>query len=68
MAHWWEQRHKDLRPWFESHCGSSSIVGAARLLVERSLPLDLETYMTVSVHFLSDGQIDSNDIWYTDVS
>jgi hypothetical protein len=24
--------------------------------------------MTVSIHFLSDGQIDSNDIWYTDVS
>jgi hypothetical protein len=23
--------------------------------------------MTVSVHFLSDGQVDSNDIWYTDV-
>jgi hypothetical protein len=34
------------------------------------LPLDLENFlkMTVSVHFLSDGLMDSNYIWYTDVS
>jgi hypothetical protein len=34
------------------------------------LPLDLENLlkMTVSVHFLSDGLIDSKDVWYTDVS
>jgi hypothetical protein len=34
------------------------------------LPLDLENVlkMTVSVHFLSDGWMDSKDIWYTDVS
>jgi hypothetical protein len=24
--------------------------------------------MTLSVYFLSDGLMDSNDIWYTDVS
>jgi hypothetical protein len=24
--------------------------------------------MTISVHFLSDGYMDSNDIWYTEVS
>jgi hypothetical protein len=23
--------------------------------------------MTVSVHFLSDGWMDSNDVWYTEV-
>jgi hypothetical protein len=43
---------------------------AAQLLLEKLLPLDLENFlkMTVSVHFLSDGLMDSNDIWYTDVS
>jgi hypothetical protein len=45
-------------------------MGAARLLLEKLLPLDLENFlkMTVSVHFLSDGLMDSNDIWYADVS
>jgi hypothetical protein len=38
--------------------------------LEKLLPLDLENLlkMTVSVHFLSDSWMDSNDIWYTDVS
>jgi hypothetical protein len=38
--------------------------------LEKLLPLDLENFlkMTVSVHFLSDGFMDSNYIWYTDVS
>jgi hypothetical protein len=42
----------------------------ARLLLEKLLPLDLENFlkMTLSVYFLSDGLMDSNDIWYTDVS
>jgi hypothetical protein len=42
----------------------------ARLLLEKSLPLDLENFlkMIVFVHFLSDGLMDSNYIWYTDVS
>jgi hypothetical protein len=37
--------------------------------LEKLLPLDLENLlkMTVSVHFLSDGWMDSNDIWYTEV-
>jgi hypothetical protein len=41
-----------------------------QLLLEKSLPLDLEKLlkMTVSVHFLSNGWIDSKDVWYTDVS
>jgi hypothetical protein len=35
--------------------------------LEKLLPLDLENVlkMTVSVHFLSDGLMDSNYIWYT---
>jgi hypothetical protein len=38
--------------------------------LERLLPLDLENLlkMTLSVHFLSDGWMDSKDVWYTDVS
>jgi hypothetical protein len=38
--------------------------------LEKSLPLDLENVLkiTVSVHFLSDGLMDSNYFWYTDVS
>jgi hypothetical protein len=45
-------------------------VGAARLLFEKFLPLDLENFlkMTVSVHLLRDGLMDLNYIWYTDVS
>jgi hypothetical protein len=45
-------------------------MGAARLLLEKLLPLDLENVMkmTVSDHFLSDGWMDSKDVWYTDVS
>jgi hypothetical protein len=45
-------------------------MGAARLLLEKLLPLDLENFlkMTVSVHFLSDGLMDSNYVWYKDVS
>jgi hypothetical protein len=44
--------------------------GATQLLLKELLPLDLENLskMTVSVHFLSDSWMDSNDIWYTDVS
>ena len=50
-------------------CRSSSNMGAAQLLLEKLLPLDLENLlkMTVSVHFLSDGWMDSNDVWYTEV-
>jgi hypothetical protein len=42
----------------------------ARLLLEKLLPLDLENFLkiTVSVHFLNNGLMDSNYIWYTDVS
>jgi hypothetical protein len=38
--------------------------------LEKLFPLDLENFlkMTVSVHFLSDALMDSNYIWYTDVS
>jgi hypothetical protein len=45
-------------------------MGATQLLLKKLLPLDLENFMkmTVSVHFLIDGLMDSNDIWYTDVS
>jgi hypothetical protein len=45
-------------------------MGAARLLLEKLLPLDLENFlkMTVSVLFLNDGLMDSNYIWYTAVS
>jgi hypothetical protein len=40
-------------------------MGAARLLLEKSLPLDLEkTYWKC---FLIDGRMDSKDVWYTDV-
>ena len=40
----------------------------AQLLLEKLLPLDLENLlkMTVSVHFLSDGWVVSNDVWYTE--
>ena len=52
-------------------CRSSSNMGAAQLLLEKLLPLDLENLlkMTVSVPFLSDGWMvmDSNDVWYTEV-
>jgi hypothetical protein len=39
-------------------------------LLEKLSPLDSENFlkMKVSVHFLSDGLMDSNYIWYTDVS
>jgi hypothetical protein len=39
---------------------------AARLLLEKLLPLGLENFlkMTVSVHFLSDGLMDSNYMVY----
>jgi hypothetical protein len=44
----------------------------AQLLMEKFLPLNSENFLktTVSVHFLSDGLMDSNYtcIWYTDVS
>ena len=45
-------------------------MGAAQLFLEKLLPLDLENLLkiTVSVHFLSDGWMDSKDVWYTDVS
>jgi hypothetical protein len=45
-------------------------MGAARLLLEKLFPLDLENFlkMTASVHFLSDGWMDSKDVWYTVVS
>jgi hypothetical protein len=38
--------------------------------LEKSLPLYLENFlkMTITVHFLCDGLVDSNYIWYTDVS
>jgi hypothetical protein len=52
-------------------CRSSSNIGAPQLLLlEKLLPFGLENLlkMTVSVHFLSDGFVDSNYIWYTDVS
>jgi hypothetical protein len=51
-------------------CRSSSNMDAARLLLEKLLPLDFENFlkMSVSVHFLSNGLMDSNHIWYTDVS
>jgi hypothetical protein len=37
----------------------------ARLLLEKLLPLDLENFlkMTVFVHFVIDGLMDSNHIW-----
>jgi hypothetical protein len=37
----------------------------ARLLLEKLLPLDLENFLkiTVSVHFVIDGLMDSNYIW-----
>jgi hypothetical protein len=41
----------------------------ARLLLEKLSPLDLENFlkMTVSVHFVIDGLMDSNYIWHTGV-
>jgi hypothetical protein len=38
--------------------------------LEKLLPLDVENVlkMTISAHFRSDGLMDSNYIWYTDVS
>jgi hypothetical protein len=51
-------------------CRSSSNMDVAWLLLEKLLSLNLGNFlkMTVSVHFLSDGLMDSNYIWYTDVS
>jgi hypothetical protein len=45
-------------------------MNAAQLLLEELLPLDFEKFlkMTVSDHFLSEGLMDPNYIWYTDVS
>ena len=45
-------------------------MGADGLLLEKLLPLDLENFlkMRVSVHFVIDGLMDSNYIWYTGVS
>jgi hypothetical protein len=42
-------------------------MGAARLFLEKLMPLVLKNFlkMTVSVHFLDDGLMDSNYIWYT---
>jgi hypothetical protein len=54
--------HEDMQVKFEYWC--------LPIIMEKLLPLDLENFlkMTVSVHFLSDGLMDSNYIWYTDVS
>jgi hypothetical protein len=50
-------------------CRSSSNMGAIQLLLKELLPLDLEHFFeNVSVHFLIDGKMDSNDIWHADVS
>jgi hypothetical protein len=50
-------------------CKSSSNMGATQLLLKELLSLDLENFFNMSsVHFLIDGEMDSNDILYTDVS
>jgi hypothetical protein len=46
-------------------------MGVTQLLLKELLPLkDLENIlkMTVSVHFFGDGLMDSNYIWYANVS
>jgi hypothetical protein len=44
--------------------------GCSPIIIGEVIALDLVNFlkMTVSVHFLSDGLMDSNYIWYTDVS
>jgi hypothetical protein len=41
--------------------------GCCPIIIGKVIALDLEN-VTVSVHFLSDGRMDSKDVWYTDVS
>jgi hypothetical protein len=55
--------HEEMQVKIEYEC-CPIIIG------EAPLPLDLENLlkMTVSVPFLSDGWMDSLDVWYTDVS
>jgi hypothetical protein len=57
--------HEEMQVKVEYECGSI-IIGEGI----GYCPLDLENIlkMTVSVHLFSDSLMDSNDIWYTDVS
>jgi hypothetical protein len=54
--------HEEMQVKFEYGC-CPIIIGE---VIALGLKKILE--MTVSVHFLSDGLMDSNYIWYTDVS
>jgi hypothetical protein len=44
--------------------------GCCPIIIGEFIALGLENLlkMTVSVHFLCDGWMDSKDVWYTDVS
>ena len=72
FSHWWFDGFK----WYlvyrciMKRYRSSSNMGAAQLFLEKLLPLDLENFLkiTVSVHFVIDGLMDSKYIWYTGVS
>jgi hypothetical protein len=54
--------HEEMQVKFEYGC-CPIIIGEVIALGLRNV-----LKMTVSVHFLSDGLMDSNYIWYTDVS
>jgi hypothetical protein len=54
--------HEEMQVMFEHGCSLIIIGGVI------ALGLRKHTFMTVSVHFLIDGLMDSNDIWFTDVS
>jgi hypothetical protein len=67
--------HEDMQVNFEYGCCPIIIWGVIALGIRKRfenklLPLDLENVfkMTVSVHFLDDSLMNSNFIWYTDVS
>jgi hypothetical protein len=65
--------HGEMQVKFEYGCDAIIMEGVITLGLRKLLENDsfcLENFLktTVSVHFLSDGLMDSNYIWYTDVS
>jgi hypothetical protein len=53
--------HEEMQVKFQYGCNP--------IIIEEVIALglrELKLKMTVSVHFLSDGWMDSNDVWYTE--
>jgi hypothetical protein len=60
--HLQSMHHEEMQVKFEYSC--------CPIIIGEIIVIGLENFlkMTVSVHFLSDGWMDSKDVWYADVS